>query len=170
MKIRDRAEYATKPEVLTLSPETSVREAAEAMSAKNYGSVVVTNGSRQLEGIVTERDLMRKVTAQRRDPETTTLGDVMTREVRVARDSDNLIDWLRIMSNERFRRLPVVDGDGRVISMMTQGDFVSYTWPELLEQAKVAARAAVGKNYPLGLVVGSVLVYSLALAGILVGI
>ena len=119
MKIRDRAEYATKPEVLTLSPETSVREAAEAMSAKNYGSVVVTNGSRQLEGIVTERDLMRKVTAQRRDPETTTLGDVMTREVRVARDSDNLIDWLRIMSNERFRRLPVVDGDGRVISMMT---------------------------------------------------
>jgi CBS domain-containing protein len=170
MKIRDRAEYATKPDVLTLSPGTSVREAAEAMNAKNYGSVAVTNDNRQLEGIVTERDLMRKVTAQRRDPETTTLGDVMTREVRVARDTDNLIDWLRIMSNERFRHLPVVDGEGRVISMMSQGDFVSYTWPDLLEQARVAARAAVGKNYPLGLVVGSVLVYSLALAGILVGI
>ena len=170
MKIRDRAEYASKPKVMTMAGDTSVREAAEAMSSRNYGSVVVTDGEARLEGIVTERDLLRRVTAERRDPETTQLSDIMTREVRVARDTDNLIDWLRIMSNERFRHLPVVDDEGRVISMMTQGDFVSYTWPDLLEQAKVAAQAAVGKNYPLGLVVGSVLVYSLALSGILIGI
>ena len=41
-------------------------------------------------------------------------------------------DWLRIMSNERFRRLPVLDADGRLVHVMTQGDFVSYTWPDLL--------------------------------------
>jgi len=169
VKIKDRVEYASKPSVLTMAAGESVRAAAEAMSARNYGSVVVTDAEGRLEGIVTERDLMRKVVAARADPETTTLGEIMTTEVRVARDDDDLVDWLRIMSNERFRRLPVVDDGGRVIAMMTQGDFVSYTWPDLLEQAKIAARASVGKNYPLGLVLGSVLVYSVVLVGILVG-
>jgi len=169
MKIRDRAEYASKPSVLTMGAGESVRAAAEAMSEKNYGSVVITDEAGRLLGIVTERDLMRKLVARKRDPETTTLGDIMTTEVRVARADDELVDWLRIMSNERFRRLPIVDEDGKVLAMMTQGDFVSYTWPELLEQAKVAAQASVGKNYPLGLVLGSVLVYSVVLVGILAG-
>jgi CBS domain-containing protein len=168
MKIRERAEYASKPGPLTMRPEATVREAAEEMSRRRYGSVVVTDDAEKLLGIVTERDMMTKVVAGAKDPEATSLGEVMTTEVRVARAEDNLIDWLRIMSNERFRRLPIVDGDGKVVAMMTQGDFVSYTWPELLEQARIAAQAAVGKNYPLGLVVGSVLVYSLALVGILV--
>lgn len=169
MKIGERAEYATKPQVLTMGRDDSVRAAAEAMSARNYGSVVITDDSGRLLGIVTERDLMRKVIAAKADPENTTLGEIMTTEVRVARADDDLVDWLRIMSNERFRRLPIVDDTGKVVAMMTQGDFVSYTWPDLLEQAKLAAQATVGKNYPIGLVVGSVLVYSLVLVGILVG-
>lgn len=170
MKIGDRAEYTSKPKALTMRPDRTVAEAAAAMSEKNYGSVVVTDADNTLSGIVTERDLLRKVTAGGLDPATTTLGDIMTTEVRVARADDNLIDWLRIMSNERFRHLPIVDGDSKVVAMMTQGDFVSYTWPDLLEQAKLAAQASVGKNYPLGLVVGSVLVYSLALVGVLTAV
>jgi len=169
MRIKDRPEFASKPQVLTMRGDATVREAAERMVAKRYGSVVVTDDQDRLTGIVTERDLMSKITALSRDPAETTLAAIMTTEVRVARADDNLIDWLRIMSNERFRRLPIVDEEGRVYSMMTQGDFVSYTWPELIKQMKVTARAAVGKNYPLGLVLGSVLVYSLFLVGILVG-
>jgi len=169
MKIKDRVEYASKPEVLTMRPDQTVRAAAQEMAKRNYGSVVITDGEGKLIGIVTERDLMTKIVATSRDAEGTKLKEIMTTEGRVARADDNLIDWLRIMSNERFRRLPVVDENRKVVAMMTQGDFVSYTWPELLDQAKVAAQAAVGKNYPLGLVVGSVLVYSLVLVGILVG-
>ncbi|MGF1445248.1 MAG: cyclic nucleotide-binding/CBS domain-containing protein [Pikeienuella sp.] len=170
MKIKDRAEFAQKPTPLTLSPDTPVATAARAMAKKMYGSVVVTDGDGKLLGIVTERDLMTKIVATRRDPQETRLRDIMTEEVRVARADDDLIDWLRIMSNERFRRLPIVDDSGRVVSMMSQGDFVSYTWPELLGQARIAAQAAVGKNYPLGLVAGSVMLYSLVMAGILVSL
>ncbi len=170
MKIQDRAEFAQKPQPLTMRPEASVRAAAEAMAERNYGSVVVTDSEGKLLGIVTERDLMKKVVAARVDPEETPLSEIMTREVRVARAEDDLIDWLRIMSNERFRRLPIVDGEGRVTMMMTQGDFVSYTWPDLLDQAKIAAQAAVGKNYPLGLVVGSVMLYSVVMVGIVTAI
>ena len=48
----------------------------------------------------------------------------MTTQVRAAKEDDNLLDWLRIMSNDRFRHLPVVDEEGKVVSMMSQGDFV----------------------------------------------
>ncbi len=170
MKIKDRAEFAQKPKPLTMGPDTPVRAAAEAMSERNFGSVVVTDENDTLVGIVTERDLMKKIVAARRDPEATQLRDIMSTEVKVANADDNLIDWLRIMSNERFRRLPVVDENGKVIMMMTQGDFVSYTWPDLIGQATVAAQAAVGKNYPLGLVVGSVMVYSVVMVAILVSL
>ncbi|MEM1344475.1 MAG: CBS domain-containing protein [Pseudomonadota bacterium] len=167
MRIIDRAEYASKPKVLTMPPSAVVMDAAKEMTKRGYGSVVITDEHDKLIGIVTERDLMGKVTAAGLDPKAIHLEDIMTREVRVAKADDELIDWLRIMSNERFRRLPIVDDEGKVIAMMTQGDFVSYTWPELLQQAKIAAQAAVGKNYPLALVVGSVLVYSLVLVAIL---
>ncbi len=56
----------------------------------------------------------------------------MTTDLKVARADDDLLDWLRLMSNERFRHLPVVDDQGVIIGMMSQGDFVSYTWPELM--------------------------------------
>ncbi|MEM9783815.1 MAG: CBS domain-containing protein [Pseudomonadota bacterium] len=163
MKIKDRPEFTSKPKVLMMPPETPLRDAVAEMCRRRYGSVVVADPDERLLGIFTERDVMTRIINEGRDAENTTLGDVMTTDVRVASAEDNLIDWLRIMSNERFRRLPVVDAEGRVISMMTQGDFVSYTWPELLSQLSLSARAAVGKNYPSALVAGSVALYSIVL-------
>ena len=85
----------------------------------------------------------------------------MTENPRVARETDEVVDWLRIMSNDRFRRLPVVDGDGRIQAMFTQGDFVSYTWPDLIYQAKELAKASVGRNYPIWLIGGGIMLYSI---------
>ncbi|MEO0763443.1 MAG: CBS domain-containing protein [Pseudomonadota bacterium] len=167
MKIKDRPEFVTKPKVLMMPPDTPLRVAVAEMCRRRYGSVVVADGEGRLLGIFTERDALTRVIDEGRDPEATVLADVMTTEVRVASAEDNLIDWLRIMSNERFRRLPVVDADGRVISMMTQGDFVSYTWPELLGQLSLSARAAMGKNYWTLLVALSVTLYSVVLIVVL---
>jgi CBS-domain-containing membrane protein len=66
--------------------------------------------------------------------------------LRLARGDDDLLDWLRQMSNDRFRHLPVVDDDGTLIGIMSQGDFVSYTWPELLSRLKEQARATFDIN------------------------
>ncbi len=167
MKIKERLEFATKPEPLTFPADALVSEAVKRMSEMDYGSVIVVDADKKVLGMVTERDILKRLVNAGRDPSETKLSEIMTKNPRVARADDDLLDWLAIMSNERFRRLPIVDAEGRVISMMTQGDFVSYTWPDLLEQARLAAQATVGKNYPLGLVVGSVLVYSLALVAIL---
>ena len=60
-----------------------------------------------------------------------------------------------------LRRLPVVDDEGRIQAVFTQGDFVSYTWPDLLYQMKSIAAATVIKNWPLYLIGGGIALYSI---------
>ena len=169
MRLRDRAEFASKPEPLTMRPEAMVADAVAQMCRRGYGSVVVTDPSGKVEGIATERDVLRLVN-EGRDAAATPLSAIMTASPRVARADDDVLDWLRIMSNERFRRLPVVDADGRVTAVFTQGDFVSYTWPELLSQARELTKATVFRNWHLVLIGGGVMVYSLAMVAVLAGL
>ncbi len=67
------------------------------------------------------------------------------------------------MSNERFRRLPVVDDNGEIIAIMTQGDFVSYTWPDLLSQANAQMNSAAPAHFQVYYIIAAVLIYSLIL-------
>lgn len=163
MKIRDRTEFASKPKPLTTTPDQLVVDAARAMSDKNYGSIIVVDPDARVIGMMTERDILRRVVAEHRDPSTTRVSDVMTTELRLARADDDLVGWLRIMSNERFRRLPIVDADDRLIAVMTQGDFVSYTWPELLDQAKNMAKATFGPDLSMAFMVVGLLIYTVAI-------
>ena len=163
MQLRDRPEYASKPAPLTFGAEATVAEAVAAMSDRGYGSVLVTEADGVVIGVVTERDVMRRIVNAGRDAATTTLGEVMTREIRVAQETDDMLDWLRIMSNERFRRLPVVDETGRVKAVFTQGDFVSYTWPDLMYQAKELTKASLARNKALWIVIGGLMLYSVAM-------
>jgi len=161
MALRDRPEFASKPRPLTFPAETMASEAVAAMSDMSYGSVVVVDGDNKVTGIVTERDIMKKIVNAGRDAAKTPLSEIMTAEPRVARDTDEVVDWLRIMSNERFRRLPVVDENGRIKAVFTQGDFVSYTWPDLIYQAGQMAKASVFKNWHIALIGGGIALYSI---------
>ncbi len=160
-QLRDRPEFKSMPKPLTFTGDVTVVEAVRAMCQKNFGSVIVVDADGKIEGIVTERDLMRKVIDKGKDPNTTRLQDIMTGDIRVARETDNVVDWLRIMSNERFRRLPVVDENGKLLNVFTQGDFVSYTWPDLLYQVKEGTRKSVNRNFPLWVMVGGIMLYSI---------
>ncbi len=146
MKIKDRPEFRSKAAVLSFAPTDTVFAAVQAMSQKNYGAVVVVSPDNKPVGIVTERDFMRRLLNNALDPKTTLLHEIMTTDVKAAKADDDLLDWLRQMSNDRFRHLPVVDDDGTVISMMSQGDFVSYTWPQLLSRLGEQARATFDVN------------------------
>jgi CBS domain-containing protein len=161
MTLRDRPEFASKPKPLTFAPDATVQEAVAAMTAKGFGSVIVTDPESRVLGVVTERDVMRRVVHEGRDATTTLLSDVMTENPRVARADDDLLDWLRIMSNERFRRLPVVDEEDRITAVFTQGDFVSFTWPDLIYQAGQMAKATIFQQWHLWLVGGGIALYSI---------
>ena len=146
MQIKDRPEFSRKAAVMTFSPDQDVFTAIQAMSEKNYGAAVVISPDQKPLGIVTERDFMRRLLNAGLDPKTTPLSAIMTSDLKLARGDDDLLDWLRQMSNDRFRHLPVVDDNGTLIGIMSQGDFVSYTWPELLNRVKEQARATFDIN------------------------
>jgi len=160
MRISDRPEFQSKPAPLTCAPDEAVLIASKRMAERNYGSIIVIDGERRVLGLLTERDILRRLVAVERDPARTKISDIMTSDLRIARASDDVIGWLRLMSNERFRRLPVVDDEQRLINVITQGDFVSYTWPELLNQARTLVKQTVGGTFSLPILAGGVLLYT----------
>lgn len=160
-RIMDRAEFGAKPKPLTMTAERKVSDAVAAMCEKNYGSVMIVDGDEKVIGVVTERDIMRKIVNGGLDARNTEVSEIMTREPRLARETDDVVDWLRIMSNERFRRLPIVDDEGRIKAVFTQGDFVSFTWPDLINQARQMSRATITRNFPTFLIGGGVMIYTL---------
>ncbi|MGJ3232290.1 MAG: CBS domain-containing protein [Oceanicaulis sp.] len=164
LRLRDRPEFSRKAPPLTMSPDTLVKEAVAEMSARNFGSVIVVDEDRKVKGVVTERDILRRLVNQNRDPATTSLSEIMTADVRCAKADDDMLDWLRMMSNERFRRLPVVDEEGRIVQVLTQGDFVSYTWPDLIGQATQLGKATLLRNFPVALIIGALVIYPLIVA------
>jgi CBS domain-containing protein len=163
----DRPEYKLKQRPLTCLPNISVFEAVSKMAEKSFGAVIVINDHKKVIGVVTERDVMNKLVAQNLDAHQTLVSDIMTEHPRVARETDDLIDWLRIMSNERFRRLPVVDDNGQIKAVFTQGDFVSYTWPDLIYQMKSIATATVSKNWAVLLIGGGIALYTVIMVIVL---
>ena len=161
MKISERPEFKSKKPPLTFKENDSVFNAVKSMAKDNFGSVVIVDDKGNVRGIVTERDLMRKVIPNSMNPKTTKLKDIMTKSVKVASKDDDLIVWLRQMSNERFRHVPVVDKTGKLINVMSQGDFVSYTWPNLLYQVKEIAKENYFKANQVVLIILSLLIYTI---------
>ncbi len=163
MKICDRPEFKSKKPPLTFGENDKVLNAVKLMSKENFGSVVIVDKQNKVKGIVTERDLMKRLLNGSKNPKTTKLKDIMTTPVKVADKDDNLVNWLRQMSNERFRHVPVVDKSGKLINIMSQGDFVSYTWPNLLYQVKEMTRQDYFKVNQVVMVIFGILVYTLIL-------
>ena len=162
-RLIDRPEFKTKPQPVTFMAKDKVSKAIEAMAEKNYGSVVIVDDEDRVVGIVTERDIVKKLVKNNLSSKTTQLGEIMTPNPRVANENDDVIDWLRIMSNDRFRRLPVVDAEGKIKVIFTQGDFVSYTWPDLIYQASQLAKASFMKGFSFNTLLIMMLVYGIAL-------
>jgi len=144
MKIKDKLDYEIKPKPFTLRINATVKDALDVMCEKNFGSIVIVHDDETIAGILTERDMMRRVLHQGLDPATTAITAVMSTSVHSANENDELFDWLRIMTTERFRHLPIVDDEGKLVNMMSQGDFVSHAWPDLFDHTRQVVRERLG--------------------------
>ena len=107
--------------VQSIGPEATALDAAVLMNEHKIGSLVVLDAGR-LAGIVTERDVLQRVVAQRRDPAAVAVRDVMTTELLCCRTDTDLDEARGVMKNRRVRHLPVVDDDGRLLGMVSIGD------------------------------------------------
>ena len=162
-KLKDRPEYKSKPQPITFKRTDTVAKAVNTMSEKNYGSVVIVDNQNKVIGICTERDILKKLVNQNLNAKKTKLEKIMTANPRVGKEDDEVLSWLRTMSNDRFRRLPVVDNQGKIKAIFTQGDFVSYTWPDLLYQASQMTKATLTKHFNLTSILVMIMIYSIAI-------
>ena len=115
-------EMCTKP-VVTISPKVSVQEAARLMRRKNVGALVMV-GSGRPQGILTDRDIVTAVVAQGRDPMTTTVGEVMRRDLTVIREDRGVFDAIALLSDKGLRRLPVVNAAGKLTGIIALDDLL----------------------------------------------
>lgn len=120
-----------RPEV---TPDVTVREAVRVMAGAHIGAIAVKQGA-AIVGVFTERDLMKRVVAEGRDPDATPVRDVMTADVVTVFDSTSVMSAAAAMRAHRMSHLVIVDRAGNYLGMLAQRHLL-YDWLNDLE-AKV---------------------------------
>ena len=106
---------------LILSPETALREAAQKMRELDSGVMPIGENDR-LVGMLTDRDITVRATADGKDPNTTPVRDVMSSEVIYCFEDDDLDAAARKMEEHQIRRLIVLNRDKRLVGIASLGD------------------------------------------------
>ncbi len=109
------------PNPCAISPSASVLDAAELMRGNDIGDVIVLKEKR-LFGILTDRDIVVRALATRSNPETTTVGEICSRDLTTIEPTASVEQAVRFMREKAIRRLPVVDEGGDVIGIVSIGD------------------------------------------------
>ena len=117
------SEVMTSDPTFCVTTETAFH-AAQLMKREDVGPIPIV-GDREtkvLKGIVTDRDLVLKVVAEARDPKTTRVEEVMTTLVATCRFDDDADKAIELMQQHQVRRIPIVDGDGHLVGIISQAD------------------------------------------------
>jgi len=108
--------------VHTIGPSASVFDAVRRMAEKNIGALLVVEDE-QVVGMVTERDYARKIALMSRSSKDTALRDVMSSPVMYVRPDQSSEECMALMTENRLRHLPVMDG-GKLVGLISIGDIV----------------------------------------------
>ena len=137
--------------VEVISPETSVAEAAEIMKAHDVGALPVCDGDK-LVGMLTDRDIIVRTTADGFHPETVQAGEIMTRDVVYGFEDQEITEASRIMEEKQIRRLPIVNRRKRLVGVLSLGDIAVGTGNKelageaLKEVSEPAATTLIGRK------------------------
>lgn len=118
------ARKPTDGSVVSVPTASTVYDAAHLMNAHGIGGVLVTEGGR-LAGIFTERDVLRRVVAEGRDPRQTAVRDVMTSPVLTIAPETTMDELRALITEKRLRHLPVVGPQG-LMGVVTAGDVMAW--------------------------------------------
>jgi CBS domain-containing protein len=122
MKIKDVIAGKAIQDVVTIRPDASVRELLALLAEHNIGAAVVSTDGSSVDGIVSERDIVRTLNGNE-SALASAVSDIMTSQVQVCELSNSLDDVRKTMTEGRFRHLPVCD-DGRLVGVISIGDVV----------------------------------------------
>ena len=117
-------------DVLTIAPDATVGEAAAMLSEHRIGAVVVCVPGEAPQGILSERDIVRKLGRAGAECLTEPVAELMTRDIKTCSGSETLDEVLAVMTEGRFRHMPVVE-DGKMVGIVSIGDVVKSRLSEL---------------------------------------
>ena len=109
------------PQVDTISPDATAEDASAKMKDLNVGAIPVCDGD-GLIGMLTDRDLVVRVMAQRRDPKAVRVGEAMTPEVSYCFEDDDVEKAAHLMSQKQIRRLPILSKSKKLVGIVSLGD------------------------------------------------
>ena len=131
-------------QIVVVAPASAgIQKAAQLMRENHVGNVVVVDESRGAArpvGIVTDRDLVVEILASGAPVDELTLGDIMSAELLVASEDEDIGETLNRMRSAGVRRAPVVDAEGRLVGILTLDDLLSITAQTLNSMAQLVRR------------------------------
>jgi CBS domain-containing protein len=134
-----------KAPVITISPDQKVLDAVNLMMNKNIGCVVVIEQERPI-GILTDRDLVVRVMAQRKDVANMLVREAMTPNPIVAPEAIGIWELIQAIKKHGVRRFPIVAGDGKLVGIITLDDLIELIGEEL---SSLSRGIAAELSYPL---------------------
>jgi CBS domain-containing protein len=126
--VADLVRDVMSEDLKSVEPGASVADAAKQMKESDIGTILVIDDD-ELRGLLTDRDIVVKVVAEGKDPDDVEVGDVASGDLQTLEPDASLDDALRVMSENKVRRLPVVE-DGKPIGIVTLGDVAAEREPE----------------------------------------
>jgi CBS domain-containing protein len=111
-------------DVVTGTPQTTIVEAARLMKTEDIGPLLIVDNeqSRTLVGIITDRDIVVKVIADGQDPNTTPVGEAMSKKLVTCRADDDVDVAMKAMAQFQLRRVPVVEENMMLVGIISQAD------------------------------------------------
>ena len=120
--------------VTTASPTATLLEVANKLAAKRIGAIVIVGPQGRVAGIISERDIIRALSAQGPDCLQRPVSESMTREVITCQENDTLDELMAMMTERRFRHLPVITDDA-LVGIISIGDVVKHHVAEVTMEA-----------------------------------
>jgi len=108
-------------DVQIISPDGTIKEAAQQMRKGNFGMMPVGENDRMI-GTISDRDIAIRAAAEGKDP-TTKVREIMSEGIVWAYEEDSVDDAVKLMSDHQIRRLPIVNADKRLVGIVALGDF-----------------------------------------------
>lgn len=119
--------------VVTIPAASTVEELVKLLGENNIGAVVVSSDGEHIEGIVSERDIVRALAASGVDVMQRTVADLMTKDVTTTSPEERIEDTAHTMTYQRVRHMPVVV-DGRLTAIISIGDVVKHRIDQLTDE------------------------------------
>lgn len=129
MRVSDVLASKGSSEVFTISPDATVAELLDTLADLNVGALVVSHDGSSITGIVSERDIVRKLRSTD-NSRGLPVSDIMTTDLRVCSPDDSFAALMALMTEYRIRHVPVVEDD-RLVGVLSIGDAVKYRMDQL---------------------------------------